>query len=49
MIVLVGVYVLAVRPSLADFRETLWPGEPVGRMLVLLLAVPLLLPRCSRR
>ncbi len=44
VIVLVGVYVLAVRPSLADFRETLWPGEPVGRMLVLLLAVPLLLP-----
>ena len=44
VIVLLGVYVLAVRPSLADFRETLWPGEPVGRMLVLLLAVPLLLP-----
>jgi len=42
--VLLAVWWLAVRPSLQTLRETLWPPDLTGRMLVVLLAVPLLLP-----
>ena len=35
---------LAVRPDRALRRDTLWPPDPDGRMLVVLLAVPLVLP-----
>ena len=40
----VAVYWIAVRPDLPTLRETLWPPDPDGRMLVILLAVPLVLP-----
>jgi dolichyl-phosphate-mannose-protein mannosyltransferase len=40
----VAVYWLAVRPDRPTLRETLWPADPDGRMLVILLAVPLVLP-----
>jgi len=39
-----AVYWLAVRPDRSTLQETLWPAGPAGRMLVVLLAVPLLLP-----
>jgi 4-amino-4-deoxy-L-arabinose transferase-like glycosyltransferase len=39
-----AVYWLAVRPDRATLRETLWPADATGRMLVILLAVPLVLP-----
>ena len=39
-----AVYALAVRPGAALLRETVWPTDPRRRMLVVLLAVPLLLP-----
>ena len=42
--VAVAVYWLAVRPDRATLRETLWPAGPDGRMLIVLLAVPLVLP-----
>jgi hypothetical protein len=35
---------LAVRPDSAIVREVLWPSDPDGRMLVILLVVPLVLP-----
>jgi hypothetical protein len=38
-----AVYVIAVRPGRAVLQETLWPADPDGRMLVILLAVPLAL------
>jgi 4-amino-4-deoxy-L-arabinose transferase-like glycosyltransferase len=38
------VYWLAVRPDRATLLETMWPQDPDGRMLVVLLAVPLILP-----
>jgi hypothetical protein len=41
--VLLAVYWIAVRPGRTALRETLWPTEPSGRMLVILLAVPLVL------
>src|SRR5262249_11210961 len=44
MAVLLAVYGIAVRPDRDTLRETLWPADPEGRMLVLLLAVPLVLP-----
>ena len=40
----VAIYGLAVRPGRMTLRETLWPPDPDGRMLVVLLAAPLLLP-----
>src|SRR5215470_1454053 len=42
--VLLAVYWIAVRPDRTTLRETLWPPNPEGRMLVVLLAVPLVLP-----
>jgi hypothetical protein len=41
---LLAVYWLAVRPDAPTLRETLWPADADGRMLVILLAVPLILP-----
>jgi Dolichyl-phosphate-mannose-protein mannosyltransferase len=41
------VYAIAVRPGGATLRETIWPRDPQdadGRMLVILLAAPLVLP-----
>jgi 4-amino-4-deoxy-L-arabinose transferase-like glycosyltransferase len=40
----VAVYCIAVRPDQPTLRETIWPSDPDGRMLVVLLAVPLVLP-----
>jgi hypothetical protein len=40
----IAVYWLAVRPDPQTLRETLWPADPDGRMLVVLLATPLVLP-----
>ena len=42
--VLIAVYWIAVRPDRPTLQETLWPSDPDGRMLVVLLAVPLALP-----
>jgi hypothetical protein len=42
--VLIAVYWIAVRPDRPTLRETLWPSDPDGRMLVVLLIVPLALP-----
>ncbi len=42
--VLLAIYWIAVRPDRATLRETFWPPDPDGRMLVVLLAVPLVLP-----
>ena len=42
--VLLAVYWLAVRPDWRLFRETVWPPDPDGRMLITLLTVPLALP-----
>jgi 4-amino-4-deoxy-L-arabinose transferase-like glycosyltransferase len=42
--VLLLVYWLATRPDRSAVREIIWPADPDGRMLVTLLAVPLLLP-----
>jgi len=42
--VLVAVYWIAVRPDRQTLRETMWPPDADGRMLVILLAVPLVLP-----
>ncbi|HZO46581.1 MAG TPA: glycosyltransferase family 39 protein [Xanthobacteraceae bacterium] len=42
--VLLVAYALMVQPGLRLLRETLWPSDPDRRMLVVLLAVPLLLP-----
>jgi 4-amino-4-deoxy-L-arabinose transferase-like glycosyltransferase len=39
-----AVYCLAVRPDAPALRETLWPADADGRMLVVLLAAPLVLP-----
>jgi hypothetical protein len=33
-----------VRPDRSTLHETVWPPDPAGRMLVILLLVPLLLP-----
>jgi hypothetical protein len=41
--VLLAVYWIAVRPDPTTLWETLWPTEPSGRMLVILLAAPLAL------
>jgi 4-amino-4-deoxy-L-arabinose transferase-like glycosyltransferase len=41
---LLAVYWLAVRPDMPTLRETFWPPDPDGRMLIILLAVPLVLP-----
>jgi Dolichyl-phosphate-mannose-protein mannosyltransferase len=42
--VLLAVYWMAVRPDLATLQETIWPLDADGQMLVVLLAVPLILP-----
>jgi hypothetical protein len=42
--VLLAVYWVAVRPDRPTLAETIWPPDPDGRMLVVLLAVPLVLP-----
>jgi 4-amino-4-deoxy-L-arabinose transferase-like glycosyltransferase len=42
--VLLVVYWLATRPDRKVAREIIWPSDSDGRMLVTLLAVPLLLP-----
>jgi Dolichyl-phosphate-mannose-protein mannosyltransferase len=42
--VLLAVYGITVRPDRATLRETFWPPDPDGRMLVVLLAMPLVLP-----
>jgi 4-amino-4-deoxy-L-arabinose transferase-like glycosyltransferase len=41
---LLAVYGIAVRPDRATLRETFWPPDPDGRMLVVLFAAPLVLP-----
>jgi hypothetical protein len=40
----IAVYLLSVRPDRRALAMALWPDDPDRRMLVLLLAVPLLLP-----
>ena len=42
--VLLVVYGIAVRPGRTTLQETFWPADPDRRMLVVLLAVPLVLP-----
>ena len=42
--VLLAVYWVAVRPDRVTLREMLWPPDPDGRMLVVLVATPLVLP-----
>jgi Dolichyl-phosphate-mannose-protein mannosyltransferase len=42
--VVLAVYAIAVRPGGATLRDTVWPEDPDGRLLVILLAVPLVLP-----
>jgi hypothetical protein len=42
--VLLAVYWIAVRPGRTTLRETFWPADPDGQMLVVLLVVPLVLP-----
>ena len=44
VIVLLLAYLLIVRPDRRTLRATLWPADPDRRMLVVLLAAPLLLP-----
>jgi len=41
---LLGVYLLAARPTRRLLAATFWPADPDRRLLVVLLAVPLLLP-----
>jgi hypothetical protein len=41
--VMVAVYAVAVRPGRGMLREAFWPADPDGRMLVVVLAVPLML------
>jgi Dolichyl-phosphate-mannose-protein mannosyltransferase len=40
----VAIYWLVVRPDRATIGETAWPADPASRTLVILLAVPLVLP-----
>jgi len=42
--VLVAAYALVARPDRRTLTETLWPTDPDRRMLVVLFALPLLLP-----
>lgn len=44
VLVLLAAYILIVRPDWRILRVTLWPSDPDRRMLVVLFAVPLLLP-----
>jgi hypothetical protein len=37
----IAVWGIVVRPTLATLRDTVWPPDPDGRMLVILLVVPL--------
>ncbi len=43
----IAAYAMVVRPDLRMLAQTLWPSEPDRRMLVVLLAAPLLLPALS--
>jgi hypothetical protein len=40
----VGLAALATRPTLAAARDTVWPGAPERRLVVLAFALPLVLP-----
>ncbi|HMA71257.1 MAG TPA: glycosyltransferase family 39 protein [Xanthobacteraceae bacterium] len=42
--ILLAVYWIAVHPDRTTLQETFWPPDPDGRMLVVLLATPLVLP-----
>jgi 4-amino-4-deoxy-L-arabinose transferase-like glycosyltransferase len=42
-----AIYGIAVRPDARMLAETFWPSDPDRRMLVVLLAAPLLLPALS--
>lgn len=42
--VMLAVWLLAVRKDRATLRDILWPSDPDGRMLVIMLATPLALP-----
>lgn len=44
VVILLLAYILIVRPDRDTLRATLWPDDPDRRMLVVLLAAPLLLP-----
>ena len=44
VVILLLAYVLVVRPDRRTLVATLWPADPDRRMLVVLFAVPLLLP-----
>ncbi len=44
VLLLIAAYLLAVRPDRRLLTATLWPDDPDRRMLVLLLATPLVLP-----
>jgi hypothetical protein len=41
---MLAVYAIAVRPDRTTLQDTFWPPDPDGRMLVVLLAVPLVAP-----
>jgi 4-amino-4-deoxy-L-arabinose transferase-like glycosyltransferase len=43
----IAAYALVVRPDRRLLKQTLWPPDPDRRMLVVLLAAPLLLPALS--
>ncbi len=47
MVLPLAVYLLAVRPDRRVLARALWPADPELRMLVVLFAVPLLLPPLS--
>ena len=44
VVILLAAYVLVVRPDRGTLAATLWPADPDRRMLVVLFALPLLLP-----
>jgi 4-amino-4-deoxy-L-arabinose transferase-like glycosyltransferase len=44
VLILLAAYALVVRPDRRTLTATLWPADPDRRMLVVLFAVPLLLP-----
>lgn len=44
VLVLLAAYVLIVRPDRRALAATLWPADPGRRMLIVLFALPLLLP-----
>ncbi len=44
VLLLIAAYLLVVRPDRRLLAATLWPDDPARRMLILLLATPLVLP-----